>query len=704
MKKGDSVKVPEFPKIFEEIDKVFASQGVLAEGLLSYAVRPGQIQMAKLVAETLEEDRILLVEAGTGTGKTLAYLVPSIIWSSENDSKVVISTNTINLQDQIWNHDIPMLQDLLPYKFNAVRIKGRSNYLCLRKWYSDYQLSIGDMGDRGFHEKLETWLNTTDTGDKSELNLSSIEETMWRKFSADDATCHGSRCSWAQECFLRKVRSAAARANIILVNHSLLLIDAEGGFGILPKYSKLIIDEAHNLSGSAVNHFSLCLEKGELLEVYKLLGQISPLTRQAFSKDSENRKRIDEQEKLIMESRSQLYGLLAEIFSKIEEFYSELWGGKRQVRIKFPLHDAYMESITDLCSELLNCLGEIEEKIKRFEELTEEFFPGDVLRMITSELDSVRKNLVQLTQFDSQEQVLWLEEQETGVSIRTAPLYVGNILADILYSRLDSVVLTSATLRLQNSFDYFSEELGLSQLEDVLLYESVQPPFDYCSQAKIFIAGDLPQPNWEKDREWVEACAGAVAELVKICTGSVLALFTSHRHLLQTYELLKGPLAEEGTRVLAHDIDGDRYHLVEAVKRAEEKTLLLGTGSFWEGIDVPGDCLQCVIITKLPFPVPDSPLFEAKVEKLREMGNNPFYKLFLPVCTTKLLQGIGRLIRTEEDFGFVVILDSRLTSKAYGEYIIDSLPCEPLICETKGICRSIEETISRRKNIHPVNL
>lgn len=694
------MKVSEFPKIFEEIDKVFASQGVLAEGLLSYAVRPGQIQMAKLVAETLEEDRILLVEAGTGTGKTLAYLVPSIIWSSENDSKVVISTNTINLQDQIWNHDIPMLQDLLPYKFNAVRIKGRSNYLCLRKWYSDYQLSLGDMGDRGFREKLETWLNTTDTGDKSELNLSSIEETMWRKFSADDATCHGSRCSWAQECFLRRVRSAAGRANIILVNHSLLLIDAEGEFGILPEYSKLIIDEAHNLSGSAVNHFSLCLEKGELLEVYNLLGQIAPLTRQAFSKDSENREKIDEQEKSIMESRSQLYRLLAEMFSKAEKFWSELGEGKKQVRVKFPLHDAYMESITGLCSELLNCLGEIEEKIKRFEELTEEFFPADVLRMITGEMDSVRKILVQLTQFDSQEQVLWLEEKETGVSIRTAPLNIGNILTDILYSPLDSVVLTSATLRLRNSFDYFSEELGLSQLEDVL-YESVLPAFDYSSQAKIFIAGDLPHPNWEKDREWVEACAGAVAELAKECTGSVLALFTSHRHLLQTYELLKGPLEEAGTRVLAHDIDGDRYHLVEAVKKAEEKTLLLGTGSFWEGIDVPGDCLQCVIITKLPFPVPDSPLFEAKVEKLREMGRNPFNRLFLPVCTTKLLQGIGRLIRTEEDYGFVVILDSRLISKAYGEFIIDSLPCEPLIGETEGICRSIEETISRRKNFTP---
>ena len=233
-----------------------------------------------------------------------------------------------------------------------------------------------------------------------------------------------------------------------------------------------------------------------------------------------------------------------------------------------------------------------------------------------------------------------------------------------------------------------------------VIYERVLPAFDFKTQARIFVDGDLPQPVWDKDTAWVEACAEAVAQVAQACTGNVLALFTSHRHLLQTYELIKYQLEQVGIRVLAHDIDGDRYHLVQAIKE-DKKTLLLGTGSFWEGIDVPGDCLQCVIITKLPFPVPDSPLFEAKVEIARDLGRNPFTSIFLPLCTARLLQGIGRLIRSEDDFGFAAILDSRLITKTYAGFILESLPDTPVITSgTEEICEIMEEMISIRKNTH----
>lgn len=690
----------ELPSVFQQIDEIFGSHGLLAGGLLSYNLRPGQIDMSKLVAEALEDNRILMVEAGTGTGKTLAYLVPSIIWAWENQDRVVISTNTVNLQDQIWNQDIPMLQELLPYDFSAIRLKGRSNYLCLRKWSSGYQLTLGEDLNEDFHDRLEKWVQTTETGDKSELNLSSFEDSFWQKNSADDYSCHGSKCRWSKDCFLRKVRAAASRANIILVNHSLLLTDAGGSFGILPEFSKLIIDEAHNLSSTAVNQFSLSIDRGELLETYNKLGQVTKLARQQLKIQEENSNTFQEQLDSFDKNRSDFFRLLSGMYSDAASFYSENSQGKKLFRVQPVLHGAYIEVVFRRCHEFLEAVGKIKKNMDFLEETVEEFQDRDEVRITKNAVDSARKKFLELSQYDEKEQVLWLEEEpDKEVSIHTAPLNAGNILTDILYSRLDSVILTSATLRLRNSFEYFSRELGLSLLEDVL-YEKVLPAFDFSSQAKIFIADDLPEPDWKNDTSWVEASAATISKVALACSGNILALFTSHRHLLLTYELIKNQLKKEGIRVLAHDIDGDRYNLVQAIK-GSEKTLLLGTGSFWEGIDVPGNRLQCVIINKLPFPVPDSPLFEAKVEKARAMGENPFTSLFLPLCTTRLLQGIGRLIRSENDFGFVVILDRRLISKGYACFIIDSLPAEPLIMGTEEICAAMEEMISIEKNRHP---
>ena len=689
--KNNSKKEP--PHMFKEIDEIFASHGTLSEGLISYTLRPGQIDMAYLVAEALEDNRLLVVEAGTGTGKTLAYLVPSILWAASNDERVVISTNTINLQDQIWNKDIPILQELLPYDFRAVRIKGRSNYLCLQKWSLGFQLTLEDVQGREFLDKMDNWLHSTRTGDKSELNLSSFEDTLWRRYSADDYSCKGSRCRCASDCFLRRARSGAAKAHIILVNHSLLLTDAAGGFGILPEFSKLVVDEAHNLSANAVSQFSLSLEQGEMLELYNLLGQFAEkLKSKAVGGSYES---IQEQLEVIIEERSHFFRLFSEMFGQAEGFFQKTSNGKLQVRIRKLQDGDYREAMEKQCSSTVKCLSGIETTLRDSFDSGEENQETGILEEINYVLSSLKKKLTELCNQDMDEYVFWIERHGKGVVFHTAPLYTGNLLSDVLYSRLDSMVLTSGTLRLNNSFDYFIQELGLSDFEDVI-YEKVRPAFDLTNQARILIADELPSPNWEQDTIYMEACSQAIHEISRVCTGNLLALFTSHRHLLQTYELLKEPLEGEGMRVLAHDIDGDRYHLVDALKSGG-KTLLLGTGSFWEGIDIQGDSLQCVIITKLPFPVPDSPLLEAKVELYKKRGCNPFAGIFLPVCTTKLLQGIGRLIRSESDFGFAVILDSRLTAKAYGRFILESLPEVPVLTGDVGfICDAIEETAAAR--------
>lgn len=681
------------PRFFKEIDEIFASHGILSEGLISYAVRPGQIDMAYLVAEALEDNRFLVVEAGTGTGKTLAYLIPSILWAVSNDDRVVISTNTINLQDQIWNFDIPLLQDILPYDFSAVQVKGRSNYLCLRKWSFGFQLTLDNLHSRHFADKIENWLRSTTSGDKSELNLSSLEDTIWRQFSADDYSCQGSRCRHSSDCFLRKVRNSAGKANLILVNHSLLLTDAAGSFGILPRFSKLVIDEAHNLSGAAVNQFSLSLEQGELFEIYNLLGQMTEKVK--LDHLLGNHQDIQQQLQIIDDERSSLFRIGTEMFDYLQKLYQAGSGEKPQVRIRPEIEDDFCDSFVSPCSVLLKSLSAVEGAMFEINSFAEEFRFSETVEQINFAINFTRKKLAGLVQQNPDEYVLWVEKFSKGVCLNSAPLHAGDLLSEILYPDLDTVVFTSGTLRLKNSFDFFSGELGLSGLEDVI-FERVVPAFDLSKQARIMIAEDLPFPKWDQDTIYIEACTGAISEIVAACTGNSLALFTSHRQLLQTYERLKEPLEQEGIRVLAHDIDGDRYHLVKELKSGG-KTLLLGTGSFWEGIDVPGDSLQCVIITKLPFPVPDSPLLEAKIELYREMGKNPFTGIFLPVCTVRLLQGIGRLIRSEEDFGFSVILDSRLVSKTYGEFILESLPQVPVICGgVDQICESVKEMISAR--------
>lgn len=681
--------------MFETIDQIFAPEGVLAQGSMSYNVRQGQIQMAYLVAEALKDNRILVVEAGTGTGKTLAYLIPSIIWCASNDSKVVISTNTINLQDQIWNQEIPLLQELLPYEFTAIRIKGRSNYLCLRKWYSGQQLTLENERGGEFYNRLQGWIDKTSTGDKNELNLSSLEETVWHGYSADDYSCQGLRCDWAHSCFLRRVRREASHANIILVNHSLLLSDAGGGFGIIPEFSKLIVDEAHNLSATAINQFSYCLEKSELLDIFKLLSQVQHLRKSTEDAASEHSDATDKS-KVFRDYRSNLFRILSLMFDEAELFFEDVSEGNKELRLRPNIHHNYLERLRDNCRELSQNLNGIADVLNQLDQESGEDFLGELAKQFNSAKDSIRKKLLALSEHDNRERVLWLEMFRTGIGIRTAPLDAANILTDLLYCHIDTVVLASATLRLQNSFNYFSEELGLSSFDNVI-YEKVASAFDLSSQAKIFIADDLPHPNWDNDTAWVESSAKALTSVAKSCNGNVLALFTSHRHLLQTYELIKDNMDNEGIKVLAHDIHGDRYHLVQKIKK-DRKILLLGTGSFWEGIDVPGDCLQCVVILKLPFPVPNSPILEAKIERLKEAGKNPFNNVFLPLCTIKLLQGIGRLIRSESDFGFAVILDSRLVDKPYAGFIIGSLPIDQTrAANINDICNEIEEMISYRK-------
>lgn len=688
----------QIPHMFKTIDEIFAPQGILSEGLTSYALRPGQIDLAYLVAEALESDRFLMAEAGTGLGKTLAYLVPSIIWAVSNDDRVVISTNTVNLQDQIWNNDIPMLQEFLPFEFSAVRIKGRSNYLCLAKWSSGFQISFDNAHSREFVDKIDKWLRSTRTGDKSELNLSSLEDTVWRQYSAEDYFCKGSKCRCASDCFLRRVRSSAGKAQIILVNHSLLLADAAGGYGILPEFSKLVVDEAHNLGESAVNQLSLSLESGDLLEIYNLLGQVTQKVKffvgeDGFAGRETVRKQLDE----LTGSRSDLFRIQSETFEKMSAFFENESNGKSQVRVKPSSHDSYLDTFTEQCLALRECLSTIESNLV-FEELDEDIPIGELIEEVTFAVSSTKTKLEKMSQQRGVDgYVLWVENHSGLMRLNTAPLSGGGILCDVLYSRLDSLILTSGTLRLNDSFEFFAGELGLSDIEGVI-YEQIPSPFDLLNQARIYIAGELPCPDWEQDILFIEGCAEAVTSLSKVCTGNLLMLFTSHRHLLQVYQLLKCPLEEVGIKILAQDIDGERNHLVNALKTGN-RVILLGTGSFWEGIDIPGESLQCVIIAKLPFPVPDSPLLEAKIESSREKGRNPFAEIFLPLCTVRLLQGIGRLIRSENDFGFIVILDSRLTQKAYGQYILNSLPEIPVVSgEIDYICSDIEEMIESRKN------
>lgn len=687
------------------LEKVFSLDGLLAQHLTTYNYRFQQEDLATSIFRAFEQDNFLLAEAGTGTGKSLAYLVPAVYWALISQKKVVIATHTINLQQQLWSKDLPLLKEVLP-EFNAVLLKGRANYLCRRRWLSFVSLTENWADDEiRFSLRILVWLQGTYQGDKEELSLRGRERDLWSHIHSESESCLGFNCSHQQDCFFVKARKEAEEAQIIIVNHSLVLADMRTDNKVLPSHQYLVLDEAHHLENVAANHLGDNLNNFAITRFLKHLN--NPVPDKAFMgflKGPTFRISLwadimepEEYEtfKVVLNEALEMVALsidaVTELFKLINGpfFNKEVTdeGGVITLRIKPHHHGSelwqYISSAANNLHWRLSSLkGNFVRILRLFEAYVDAhgFLTTDILKDLEGFIQKLEDNLEFIKRFfeiQADGTVYWVEweKRDYGMvcNLRIAPIEVNELLKEGIFSQKKSVIMTSATLTVQDSFEHFKKRNGLDLIPSDKIIEKVVPsPFNYEEQALLGICGDgFHNPQGELDRERM---AKVLVEATIAAKGRSLILFTSHSLLREIYNLIKEPLEAKNIFPLGHGIDGSRAGILDLFRSNPSKFVILGANSFWEGVDLPGDHLVNLIITKLPFDAPNIPAIEARMEAIEAKSMNSFRHYSLPQAIIRLKQGVGRLIRTEKDYGVVTILDNRLIDKSYGKAFLKSLP------------------------------
>lgn len=693
------------------LQALFQEGGELARLFPGFEVRPQQAGMVETVVQAFNGKQVALIEAGTGVGKSLAYLIPSVEWAIRNKERIVISTNTINLQEQLIHKDIPFIQQGLKYEFTAVLMKGRHNYLCLRRAYDlKAEPSLVETTDQSWElGLLFDWMEKTKDGSLADLSFTPSRD-IWDLVSCEADNCGRVRCRHFSRCFFYNARREATRAQLIVTNHHLLMSDLalrsagqRQSSGVLPAFHKLVLDEAHHLEDVAANylgvhlspyHFSRNLNRlqssraddkglipglGAIL--YKLTSsgdhpQIARILK--YLEDTFTEARRDCRQRLEAEFRQ-----LAEGWLRLEEH--DLRPGeelKRRITpesMKLPfwrqavqpgLREAAAAAagFIEVCQHLLNLVYKLETPLLEHLENTLMEIEAVVLRL--------KAAAAELEQFmeDDENSCRWLEvrrrKDACQIAFRQAPLDVAARLRELLFESYEAMVLTSATLAVGRSFTFIRRRTGLDRLPAGRVLENIlESPYDYAGRVMLGIPNDLPDPA-------ASGFAGALGDLilqaVTLTGGNTFVLFTSYALMTAAHRQLESPLLLQGITVLRQG-QMNRHQLLEEF-RTRGRTVLLAVDSFWEGVDVKGEALQCVIIPKLPFQVPSEPLVEARLEKIRKEGGNPFYDYSIPHAVIKLKQGFGRLIRSHQDWGLVVICDKRVLTKSYGARFLASLP------------------------------
>lgn len=681
------------PLDLAELQEAFGPSGALAATFDGYEQRPQQVEMTRAVGEAFNEARTLVVEAGTGTGKSLAYLVPAARWALQNGERVIISTDTIALQDQLYEKDIPDVRRALGADGKRLRstlVKGRSNYLCLRRW-EQYRRSGGFTPDEvRFIAKVLLWLPHTTTGDVAELPLSADERAHWQKVCATQGSCTGRRCRTpdGRRCFLFRVRQQAEGAHLVVVNHSLLLSDMAAGGTVLPSYLYLVVDEAHKLEAAATDQLGFSADARSLgdhldrisaplpPDRHEGLASRLPVHLRGSRASSEVANKVLALSQTLAERTARVRSRADDLFLTLGPVVAALGpptGYDRKLRLTASVRqgepwravEGAWESLRLVLEELQAALNETVGVFEQLEDLNvleydELFAELQGLQLDTAGLTGTLHTLIAEPR---EADVSWVSVsgRSGAISLHQAPLHVGPLLTEGLYAEKRALVLTSATLATDRSFAYVEERLGLAEPVRLL----VGSPFDYRSAALLLVPSDVPEPNSPGYQRAVEE---ALVELVVAAGGRTLALFTSQSAVQTTAKAVRRPLGERDILVLAQG-DGPRHRLLQQL-RSNPRTVLLGTRSFWEGVDVVGDALSLLVIAKLPFEVPSEPVFVARSESF----DDPFTEYSVPQAILRLKQGFGRLIRSNGDRGVVVALDRRLLSKSYGPAFLRSLP------------------------------
>ena len=650
-------------------------EGPLAGVLPGYEHREPQLQMLLAVAQIQGRGGALVVEAGTGTGKSLAYLVPSIARAVRHDERVVVSTNTHTLQEQLMSKDIPGLRDWLPWDFTACLLKGRSNYVSLRRWRRYLAEVCRDSEELRFKLKILVWLHSTESGDRSELRLHGKEEVMWARIASDPLDCVGIHCT-KEDCYVHRARAEAEAADLVVINHALLLADAEVGGGLLPPFDHLVIDEAHHLEEAATRGLRQEVDGPGLVALLERLapaggdGLLNELRRQPHLGASGDA--LSEAAPMTLAATQRVRALFEAVAVWVGARLSDSERRDDSVRLTATLRDdPTWEQIRVAGENAATTLAALDGVLRRAVGGSRDWLGGvepdqgvRELEIIRGRLQGAAALLGEALLTPDPNRVYWftLFARTDNLVLRAAPINVGMLLRDRVYTERKSTVFTSATLAVGGTFDYFRSRVGLSDAEELIL----PSPFDFLHQALVCLPTDMPGPEHPEFDRHVEDVIAAVAQRVG---GRTLVLFTSHRQLRDVHTALKHRIDLDEVLILGQGIDGQRRHLLNSFEEAE-RPLLLGTASFWEGIDVPGERLSCVIMVRLPFPVPSEPVYAARAERVRD----PFAQLALPQAALRLKQGFGRLIRRSTDRGAVVILDNRILGKDYGKAFLDVLP------------------------------
>jgi ATP-dependent DNA helicase DinG len=661
---------------------LLAPGGPLATALPDYEHREGQVQMLLAVAQTMRRGGRLVVEAGTGTGKSLAYLVPAIARALRRRERVVVSTYTVTLQEQLMNTDLPALRQWLPWDFEACLLKGRSNYVSLRRWRRYLGEPCADADELRFKLKAMVWLHQTETGDRSELRLQGREEVFWTRIASDPLDCVGIHCT-AEDCFVHRARAEAEKADLVVVNHALLLADAASGGGILPHYDHLVIDEAHHLEDAATAGLRQEVDGQGLLalldrlaraEEGRTLGLIEEIRLQpTLGRQGGVEQALAPAAEAALNARRRAEAFFAACGDWVRAQLQDPARRDESLRLVPALRqDPGFAPLAGLAEDAVTALAALDAHLRRAAAAGRDWLGGDEPDPELRELELIRSRIAEAAGLvgaamlePDRNTVHWftLLARTNAVLMRAAPLAVGGLLREHVYADRASVVFTSASLAVAGSFDYFRSRVGLGEDVETLALPS---PFDYLSQALVCLPTDLPDPQ---SPEFEPLLVDVVADVAGRIGGRTLALFTSHQQLRDVYQALKHRHDLDQVLILGQGIDGQRRQLLKVFTETEQ-ALLLGTSTFWEGIDVPGDRLSCVIVVRLPFPVPTEPVFAARSERVRD----PFTQYALPLAALRLKQGFGRLIRRGSDRGAVVILDGRISSRDYGRAFLEVLP------------------------------